>query len=398
MMALLIIAAYLIIPALLIGLCQRVPTLDKIGVVVLSFLTGIIITTLFNLPAWFDQQSLADLPQQIAEIAIALALPLLVFSMNIKASVSVAGSALKGVALAMLSVFVISLLVAFWFHPLLPNMWQITGMSVGAYTGGGPNMAAIKTAIHGDDQVFSTMITYDILLSALYLLFIMTLAKPLFRMIVPISNNKTATQISTTTGFDHLADETANSYRSLLQPALRRDTIAALMWSMLIVIIALAIAMLVPASMSATITIIAITTLGVLSSCWPRIRQLRNSFPLGMYLILVFCFVMGTLTDGRVLLTLNGYLFAYIAITLIAAMSLHALLCRWFKIDLDTFLIASAAAIMSVPFIPVIAAALKNRALILPGFAAAIVGYVAGNYLGIAAAFTARWLFGNGQF
>lgn len=397
MIAVLIVALYLLFPAILIGLCQRIALFDKIGVVVLSFLTGILLTTVLNMPAWLETYHLAALPHRIAEVAIALALPLLVFSMNIKASIAVAGNALKAVVLAMLSVFIVSLLAAAWFHPLLPNMWQITGMSVGAYTGGGPNMAAIKTAIDGDDQIFSTMITYDILLSAVYLLFIMTLAKPLFRLVLP-SNQVASNDVIDNKGFDHLADETANSYRTLLHRSRIFGTLSAFVAACIIVAVSLAIAVIVPSSMSSTVTIISITTLGVLASCWPRIRNLNNSFPLGMYLILVFCFVMGTLTDIRTLLSINGVLFSYIAITLMGAMCLHAMLCRWYNINLDTFLIASAAAIMSVPFIPVIAAALQNRALILPGFAAAILGYVLGNYLGIVAAYSARWLFGTGGF
>ena len=90
------------------------------------------------------------------------------------------------------------------------------------------------------------------------------------------------------------------------------------------------------------------------------------------------------MTDTGILTRLNMPLFGYISCILIGAMVLQALLCRWLKIDTDTFLITASAAIMSVPFIPVIAGALKNRAIIVPGFAAAILGYVLGNYLGIA--------------
>jgi uncharacterized membrane protein len=47
---------------------------------------------------------------------------------------------------------------------------------------------------------------------------------------------------------------------------------------------------------------------------------------------------------------------------------------------------------MSVPFVPVIAGALKNRELLLPGFSVAILGYVVGNYLGILVANVTKWL------
>ena len=55
---------------------------------------------------------------------------------------------------------------------------------------------------------------------------------------------------------------------------------------------------------------------------------------------------------------LNGRSLVYIATIMIGSMLLQAILCRIFKIDVDTFLISSSAAIMSVPFIPVISGAL----------------------------------------
>jgi len=146
--------------------------------------------------------------------------------------------------------------------------------------------------------------------------------------------------------------------------------------------------------MASAVTIISITTLGVLASFVPAIRNLPNSFQLGMYLILVFCFTTGTMTDTSIVTNLNVDLFAYISIILIGSLILQAIICRLLDIDTDTFLITSSAAIMSVPFIPVIAGALKNREIILPGFAAAIIGYIVGNYLGVGVAFFTRWLLG----
>lgn len=62
---------------------------------------------------------------------------------------------------------------------------------------------------------------------------------------------------------------------------------------------------------------------------------------------------------------------------------LHGLLARWLKIDVDTFLVTSAAAILSVPLIPAVAGAIRNRDVLVPGFAVAILGYILSNYAGI---------------
>ena len=70
---------------------------------------------------------------------------------------------------------------------------------------------------------------------------------------------------------------------------------------------------------------------------------------------------------------------------------LQLLLSRWFKVDADTLIITSAALLCSPPFVPVVAAALNKRSLVVPGLTIGIVGYALGNYLG----FLLSWLLGS---
>jgi uncharacterized membrane protein len=100
------------------------------------------------------------------------------------------------------------------------------------------------------------------------------------------------------------------------------------------------------------------------------------------------------MTDTEIFTNIDLGLASYISFILIGSLIMQAILCKFFKVDTDTFLITSSAAIMSVPFIPVIAGALKNREILLPGFAAAIIGYAVGNYLGIIVANVSRALVG----
>ena len=48
--------------------------------------------------------------------------------------------------------------------------------------------------------------------------------------------------------------------------------------------------------------------------------------------------------------------------------------------------ISSVSYICSPPFVPMMAAAMKNRAVLASGLAIGVVGYAAGNYLGFAVA------------
>ena len=388
-----LVLAYLLIPALIVFACQRFALLDKAGVVVLSFGLGIAIAAGLDLSLFFQAETITAVQKDVSEISIAIALPLLLFSINVKSALNMAGDTLKGMGLALLSVMVISIIGAIIFNDQVADVWQVAGMSVGAYTGGGPNMAAIKSAIDGKESIFITMVTYDILFSAMYLIFVMAFGQKVFGLFLNKyqAKNTDETEIDYA-GMEHMADETAHGYKKLLNIKLAPQTFGSILASGAVVGLALFIASLVPENYKSTTTIVGITSLGLAASFIPQVRNLANSFQLGMYLILVFCFTMGTMTDTSIFTDIDLGLASYITFILIGSLIMQALLCKLFKIDTDTFLITSSAAIMSVPFIPVIAGALKNREILLPGFAAAIIGYAVGNYLGIIVANVARFL------
>ncbi len=388
-----LVLAYLLIPALIVYACQKFTLLDKAGVVVLSFGLGIAIAAGLDLSLFFQTETITAVQKDVSEISIAIALPLLLFSINVKSALNMAGDTLKGMGLALLSVMVISIIGAIIFNDQVADVWQVAGMSVGAYTGGGPNMAAIKSAIDGKESIFITMVTYDILFSAMYLIFVMAFGQKVFGLFLNKyqAKNTKETEIDYA-GMEHMADETAHGYKKLLNIKLAPQTFGSILASGAVVGLALFIASLVPESYKSTTTIVGITSLGLAASFIPQVRNLANSFQLGMYLILVFCFTMGTMTDTSIFTDIDLGLASYISFILIGSLIMQALLCKLFKIDTDTFLITSSAAIMSVPFIPVIAGALKNREILLPGFAAAIIGYAVGNYLGIIVANVARFL------
>ena len=383
---------FLLSPAIIIWLCQRVPALDKIGVVTLCFGLGIASSLGLAPLVQSGFGEIAKVQSNIAEVAIVIALPLLVFSMNVRSALTHARGALAGMALALFSVVLVSIIGAVLFHPLLGNIWQIAGMSVGAYTGGGPNMAAIKSAINGDDALFITMVTYDLLFSAIYLVFVITLGKRLFGLFLLPYQPTGSAEADGAHDMAHMMDESAHSYGQLLASRKKLETLSALLLSLAVVGVSYLVASAAPAYVMSTVMVVTITTLGLLCSLIPAIRKLTNSYSLGMFFVLVFCFTTGSMIDINVITNLDYNLAAYILFILFGSLALQAALCKLFKIDTDTFLITSSAAIMSVPFIPVIAGALKNREILLPGLSVAIIGYALGNYLGILVANITLWL------
>src|SRR5690554_1265515 len=104
-----LIPMYIATPALLIVLCQKFRFLDKAGVVVLSFGLGIVLATSGLLPNATEVKSFQE---NLSGVSVALALSLLVFSMDILAALRTSANTLKSLGLALLSVILVSMLAA----------------------------------------------------------------------------------------------------------------------------------------------------------------------------------------------------------------------------------------------------------------------------------------------
>lgn len=386
---------FLVIPAIIIVLASKIPVLDKIGVVILSFGVGFILAFTIDFDAMFTAEAASSIMSNLAEISVALALPLILFSMNIKRAIANAGRAMKAMLVSLVSVMIASLAGMLLFSGRVGNLWQVAGMAVGAYTGSGVNMGAIKSAIGGDQQVFLSMITYDIMFSSFYMLIVMTIGQKLTGLFLKPYEYTTENDDADLQGMDHLADESARAYGRLVQGHSVLQSFAALGAAIVVLGISLGLSSLLPDNISSVMTIVLLTSLGVIGSFIKPLHNLKTSFHLGMYLILVFSVTSAAMMDTNIFVQMDLGIAGYITFLLAGSMVIHAILCRVFGIDRDTFLISSGAAIMSVPFIPVIAGALKNREILVPGFAIAIIGYALGNYLGIAIAMLGKMVIGG---
>ncbi|WP_197481542.1 hypothetical protein, partial [Oleiphilus sp. HI0086] len=94
MMGIFFILVLLSFPAVLIVAAQRWAILDKLGVVVLAFASGIVLSG-FNIQNYLPGSDVLSIQTQVTEVAIALAIPMLAFSMDIKSAFHLAGPTIK---------------------------------------------------------------------------------------------------------------------------------------------------------------------------------------------------------------------------------------------------------------------------------------------------------------
>lgn len=362
--SILLISFLLCIPVLSNFLCKKWKLFRFLGPVVVCYLFGIIAV---NAGVPFVD---AKLNQQIMEAAVPLAIILLLLSSDFSVWKRVAGAAGLSYFFVLLSVTASACAGYFLFNERLSEAAVMAGMLTGVYTGGTPNMAAVGTAVNASPELFGLLNMYDVVWGGLYLLFIMTMARPLYQLILPVKTVKTAES-------DLLKD-----------PSEQQVSISGILVSILISVFILGagigLSMAIFGSMNGGFIIAFITVLAVLASFIPRVKNLKGSFAAGDFFLLVFGTSMGLMSDFSHFKSEGLEIGVYMGFVLLLSMALHLFLSALFKIDRDTVIITSAAGVMSPPFVPAIARSIKNPQVIVPGMAAGILGNAVGNILGIA--------------
>lgn len=379
MKAILLIAFYFAFPVLVLVLDGRHTFFRKIGPVIICYVVGLIVGNTGLL--WEGVTRYQDL---VTTITIPLAIPLLLFSMNFRGWIKLAGKTFLSMILGLISVLIMVIPGYFLFQDKLPEMWKIAGMAVGLYSGGTPNLASIKLALNVDPDIYLLTHTYDLITGAILLLFLMTIGQRFFLLFMkPYRYHSTSENITNQTE----EFEKHESYSGFFKRSTFIPLLGALGVAILIFALAGGLSLIVPQSAQMVTVILTITTLGIAASLIPKINRIEKSFQLGMYFILVFCVVVSSMADISMFTNIHWPLMTFIIMCVFGALLVHALLSVIFKVDADNMIIISVALSMSPPFVPVIAAALKNREIILSGLFVGIIGYALGNYLGIAVAY-----------
>jgi uncharacterized membrane protein len=371
---------FLALPAAVIWLTHHQRWAERVGVIVLCYLGGLLLGNSGLLPA-----GALPVQQGITEAAIALALPMLLFTLDVRQWRGVAGRALLSMLFATTSVVTLATLLFFLYREEgTQTASHLAAMSVGVYTGGTPNLAAIKAGLDIPHSEYILFHTLDTVVGAFYLMAMLTVGIPLFRRLL---SPPEATQ-SIPDGEGSHFDE--DDFRPLLDRKNLPQLLRTLALSGAVLVLSLGLSRLAEETFSlensSALLIVLLTTFGIVLSLVPGVRRMYLAYRAGMYLIYVFCFAVASMAGLGELVRVDMSVAVFIAGTIVGSLTLHTLLCKLARIDSDTFMVTSVAAVCSPPFVPMLARALNNPGTILSGMTTGIIGYALGNYLGISLA------------
>jgi uncharacterized membrane protein len=398
----------LLSPVLIILLTEKSKIANQIGSILIAYALGVLLGNINILPSQssflssylsgHSNISLADIEYlvekgiipstdlaafkifRIQDFLMALSIPPALFSLNIRSWFHMAGKTLLAMLLGIGALMVVIVFVDLIYRPRIPEMDKIVGMLTGLYTGGTPNLAALKMMLNIDVDTYIKVHTYDMVPSVLYLFFLMSFGKNLFRKFLgkyPVKNGSGAEN----TKYEE------NTYKGIFTRRILIPLLAALGLAVLIFGISGILSLAVGKDKQMLVVILTITTLSILAAMIPRINKIAKTFEAGMYFILLFSVTVASMADVNRLVNISADLFSAITVTIFATLVLHTLLCKIFRIDGDTMVITSTALVCSPPFVPPVAGALKNREVIIGGLTVGIIGYAVGNYLGVLVTF-----------
>lgn len=372
---------YLLVPAGVVLLCRKSRAAARVGAILILYFIGLIVGNLLIYPFPKVSEAVSGVQEALSGITIPLALPLILFSCDFRGWP--VRKALASLVIGLVSVITASVSGYLLMAPHFGGQAaSVAGMAVGVYTGGTPNLAAIKMMLGVDEATYLLMNSFDMLVSFLYLVFLMGVGIRLFRKILPYAATGGEESVEMHTSAMAMGED--RMYGDVFSREHRGGTLKAIGLAVLITGLALGLSMLTTGGINMIVLILTLTTLSIGASFIPQVRGWTKSYDAGMYLVLIFSLVVASMVDVRSLDMREGlWLLAFIALVIFGSLLLQILLSKLLRIDADTATITSVAMINSPLFVPMIAESMKNRRVILTGITIGIIGYAAGNYLGV---------------
>lgn len=372
----LLILFFLLTPALVVWLCRRYAWLDALGPIMVLYGVGLVVGNLGVMPV-----EIALLQELIPNITVPLAIPMMLFGCRfsrheLALQLKLVVSGFVSVALAVVAGYLL-------FGAKIEHGAEVGGIITGMYTGGTLNAAALQAIFRVPSEQYVLINSYDILISFLYFVFLFSVGIRLFRRLYGEGGKHSSAEERVAIEAE-LARAKENPYRRLLTRAGLKQAGQVLGVTLLVAALSGGVGLLAPEGWFMVFFILLLTTLGVACSFLKPIQKLELSYDLGMYLIYMFSLAIASMADFSHLDLAGGVnQLAFMVVAVFCSLALHALFCRLWRVDADSMMISSVAFINSPPFVPMAAAAMNNKRALVTGLGAGIVGYAAGNHLGV---------------
>ena len=371
----LLVLFYLLAPAGVLWATRKFEVFRRLGPVLSLYILGVVVANVGIFPSDPEaHKSFLAFQESVSEILVPLALPMMLFGCNFK-NFSV-GKSLSAFVVGVLSVAAIVVASYMMFADKLGGEApKMAASLVSQYTGGAANLASVKQMVGLSTENFVMLSTCNLIVSFFYLMFLMGGGVTMARKFVG-RKSYVVQEVE-------VSDE--NPYRDFAKRESIMQLLKVLGVSLVVMGISVGVGTVVggESGISMVALILTITTLSLLMTLSKRVRSWDKSYDAGMYIIYVFCLVMATMAD---LSSINWqqslFVLLFQAVIVFGSLFMTILFARPLGVDADTAVITSNTLVNSPVCVPMIAATMKNRDVVVVGITNGLAGYAVGNYLG----------------
>ncbi|HAV19415.1 MAG TPA: hypothetical protein DCX17_00125 [Firmicutes bacterium] len=362
-----------------------------VGTIGMAYLLGIFVAlVIFGLrKLGLSIQINADIGEIGSHVAIGVAIPLMLFSANLKEARKLSKPVLLAFSSVIVSVIIVVSITFFLYGKNIPWGAELSGMAVGLYTGGTPNLNAIANVFGLDATTIGIANLSDMIIGGVFYMFLLILCKPLLlKVLKPSSSSSYLREETSITSTEDLNIHEFRHSRALYKTVFLAFLMAAigagigiLIWILSGQIEGKMTDFLVPTMM------ISVTVFGIIGSFNKKIREVKGTNIVGQYLILVFSFALASSLDLMKMTSNLGQVILLYGIITVSTFVLHIFFSKLMNIDVDCAIVTATAGIYGPAFIPAVTKQINNDALTVPGLICGSIGYAIGTFIGVGAGY-----------
>ncbi len=327
----------------------------------------------------------ADIGEIGSHLAISIAIPLLMFSANLKEARKLSKTVLKSFLSLIVSAVAVSSITFYLYGRTIEFGAELSGMAVGLYTGGTPNLNAIGNIFQLGSTVIGVANLSDMIIGAIFYMFLLLLCKPLLLKFLRPSDKdvylKEESNVVNTEDIDinefKITKKLINRFLLAFGIALTGAGLGILLWIIMGSVEGRMTDLLVPVMM------ITVTVLGIVMSFNEKIRETKGMNVLGQYFILVFSFALASSLDFTKMQGLFGNILVLYGVITVGVFVVHVVISKFMNIDADCTIVTLTAGVYGPAFVPAITKQIKNDDLTIPGLIIGSLGYAIGTFLGV---------------
>lgn len=355
---------------------ERVGWFRKISGALVTILAAAILATIGLIPGAADPELSVPVYNLVFSYFIPIAIPLLLFNVQLKKIVRDTGSLLMPFLIGALGV-VVGAFVASLFIDFGEETGKVMGAFIGTYTGGSVNFMAVSMSLGFlESPLFVSTITVDNVFTNFYivLLFLLPGIKKIADYFVPYQESKEVNVKETGYDFD---------FSSLMEQL----TLCLLISGGIFVIAEFSGEFLAEAlGTEIELKILIITSLIILLvNVFPDFFAIyqKIAFEIGMFFMYVFLAVIGASSNLVQLFTSIPGIVAFATIILLVHLVVSLIAGKLLGVSLKEIMIASAANVAGPSVVAPMAVSFGIPKAITPGILIGLLGYVIGTFLGI---------------